>query len=48
MVRIDLKVNISATNAEPWNTEVLVHFTDAASVFGMHCEHLVEEGEEFG
>lgn len=33
---------------QPGVVEVIVDLSDAASVIGMHREHLVEEGEESG
>lgn len=31
---------------QPGVVEVVVDLSDAASILGVHCEHLVEEGEE--
>ena len=45
MITIALRIN---SVVDPTAVEVFVHLRDDAPVFGVHCEHLVEEGEELG
>ena len=44
-MRVDLE---SIVSVEPSIVEILVDFSDAAPVLGVHCEHLLKEGEKFG
>ena len=44
-----MRVNLeSIVSVEPRIVEVLVDLGDAASVLGVHCEHLLKEGEKLG